>query len=213
MASKIVLVLGAGSNVGANVASYFSKKTYKVAVVSRNPSREVFKTADLLIPADLTDLSTIPSIFAEVRSKLGVPNVVVYNGTYPLFLYTSHASFPQILYIYIYFVIFLFIFLWNFLTRKIGASSNLNGPDPFSIPVDKWAAGVNITTINAYSAVQQAIAGFKELPRDARKTFIYTGNACTHAVLPTIMNLGVGKNAVAHMVKCAVKVHEQDGFR
>ncbi|RDL40075.1 Uncharacterized protein BP5553_00054 [Venustampulla echinocandica] len=177
MASKIVLVIGAGQNIGRSIATHFSGKEYKVAVVSRNPTKEIFNSANLLIRADLSDLSVMPSIFSEVKAKLGVPNVVVYNGTYQ------------------------------------AAYVTLNKPDPFSIPVDEWASSLNVNAISAYAAVQQALAGFKELPTEVPKTFIYTGNCGTHTAIPHLMNLMVGKRVAAHMIECAVKTYEKDGFR
>jgi hypothetical protein len=35
---------------------------------------------DLTIKADLEDPSVVKAIFDKVKAKLGVPNVVVYNG-------------------------------------------------------------------------------------------------------------------------------------
>jgi NAD(P)-dependent dehydrogenase (short-subunit alcohol dehydrogenase family) len=80
MAQNIILVLGAGPNVGLHVAKYFGQKSFKTAAVSRNPTEELRNTVDLTIKADLEDPAVVKNIFDEVRAKLGVPNVVVYNG-------------------------------------------------------------------------------------------------------------------------------------
>ena len=81
MASKILLVLGGGRNIGLSVAKRFHQNGYKVAVVSRTSSSDYDGTADLVIKEDLaTGESGIQSIFKQVREKLGEPGVVVYNG-------------------------------------------------------------------------------------------------------------------------------------
>lgn len=81
MASKILLVLGAGRNIGLSVARRFHQNGYRVAVVMRTPSDAYADAADLVIKADLgKDENSVQSIFKEVREKLGEPGVVVYNG-------------------------------------------------------------------------------------------------------------------------------------
>lgn len=81
--SKIILILGAGPNIGLNIARVFSSKgSYKTVIVSRNPKEEVIKGSDLSLQADFTNPNSIKGIFDEVKEKFGVPNVVVYNGMY-----------------------------------------------------------------------------------------------------------------------------------
>ncbi|KAG4437898.1 hypothetical protein IFR05_006617 [Cadophora sp. M221] len=173
MASNIILILGAGPNSGYHITKYFSDKSYKTAAVARNPSDEVVKAADLVIKADFSDASNIKAIFDEVREKLGVPNVVVYN---------AYAN-------------------------PMGESG-----DPFTIPLDDFVAGLNINMISPYAAMSEAISGFKDLPKETRKTFIYTGNLCMHIVLPAAMNMGLGKRGVGHMIENAVMLYEKEGF-
>ena len=83
MSSNIILILGTGPNVGIHITRHFSENGYKTAAVARNPSVDVNNAADLVIKADFSDASNIKAIFVEVKKKLGVPNVVVYNGTSP----------------------------------------------------------------------------------------------------------------------------------
>jgi NAD(P)-dependent dehydrogenase (short-subunit alcohol dehydrogenase family) len=78
--SPVVVVLGAGPNVGTKVAQKFTSEGYKVAVVSRSGKEVPSSTAALSISADLTNPESIHDIFEQVRSKLGEPSVVVYNG-------------------------------------------------------------------------------------------------------------------------------------
>jgi hypothetical protein len=80
---NILLVLGAGPNVGLSLTQHFSKVgSYKTILVSRNPSPSLKESCDLVISADFEDAKCIHGIFEEVKKKIGVPNVVVYNGTF-----------------------------------------------------------------------------------------------------------------------------------
>jgi NAD(P)-dependent dehydrogenase (short-subunit alcohol dehydrogenase family) len=78
---RIVLILGAGPNVGIKTAQKFTSAGYRVAVASRTGATVPSSTAALSIAADFANPSSIHGIFEEVRSKLGQPSVVVYNGT------------------------------------------------------------------------------------------------------------------------------------
>lgn len=54
------------------------------------------------------------------------------------------------------------------------------GPEPanpLSAPLDDFQKDIAINTVSAYAAAQAAVLGFHKLPSDAKKTFIYTGNA------------------------------------
>ena len=78
--SPVILILGAGSNVGQHVARAFSAKGYRVALAARR-ANEADNTADLVnIPSDLSDPNSVISAFSKVKTLLGVPRVVIYNG-------------------------------------------------------------------------------------------------------------------------------------
>lgn len=80
--SPVILILGAGSRIGKSVAKTFAAKGYKVALASRTAS-EANNTADEIhIQSDFADLGTVANAFAQVKTKLGIPSVVVYNGVY-----------------------------------------------------------------------------------------------------------------------------------
>ena len=81
--SPVLLLLGAGKNIGLHTANLFAKNGYKVALASRSglPLSET-KNDFLNIKADFADPSSLTTVFSEVESKLGVPSVVVYNGIY-----------------------------------------------------------------------------------------------------------------------------------
>ncbi|KAM5354959.1 hypothetical protein ACJ41O_001605 [Fusarium nematophilum] len=80
--NKIVLVLGAGKNIGHGVAQKFRSAGYRVALVSRSvEDRGTTPEGDTTLRADLSNPSSVPSIFAAVKEILGgPPNVVVYNA-------------------------------------------------------------------------------------------------------------------------------------
>lgn len=80
MSSQVVLIFGYGPRIGAAVARAFANRGYKVAVVCR--SDKVADTPDdyLSIKADLSNAYNVEDVFTQVRSKLGIPSVVVYNG-------------------------------------------------------------------------------------------------------------------------------------
>ncbi|KAH8711858.1 putative short-chain dehydrogenases/reductase [Phaeosphaeriaceae sp. PMI808] len=77
--SPIVLILGAGPNIGANVAEQFAEQGYRVVLSSRkqhdgtNPSYSY-------VHGDLAEPKSVVDIFAQVRQNHGEPSVVVYNA-------------------------------------------------------------------------------------------------------------------------------------
>ncbi|KAH8817390.1 putative short-chain dehydrogenase [Xylogone sp. PMI_703] len=79
MSKPILLVLGAGNNVGASTASFFAKQGYRVALVSRSISPKDYPE-HLTIKADLADVEAIKGAFEQVRRELGDPNVVLHNA-------------------------------------------------------------------------------------------------------------------------------------
>jgi len=78
--SKVVLILGAGANVGKHVARTFASQGYKVASTSRT-AKDTENSSDAIhIAADLSDPASVAGVFAKVKASLGIPTVVVYNG-------------------------------------------------------------------------------------------------------------------------------------
>jgi NAD(P)-dependent dehydrogenase (short-subunit alcohol dehydrogenase family) len=76
--SPIILILGAGPNIGQSVARAFAAKGYRVAVASR---KAIGTPEDQLhIPSDFSTPSAVAAAFAKVQEALGIPSVVVYNG-------------------------------------------------------------------------------------------------------------------------------------
>ncbi|KAH6644183.1 hypothetical protein C7974DRAFT_467856 [Boeremia exigua] len=78
------------------------------------------------------------------------------------------------------------------------------GPDPenpVSAPLKEFQNDLAINTTSAYAAAQAAVAGFSKLPKDAKKTFIYTGNNGNTLILPIFLMLGIGKSATWYMIQ------------
>ena len=77
--SPIVLILGAGPNIGANVAKTFAANGYKVVLTSRKAPESV-NPLYTYVQGDLAEPKSVVDIFARVRETCGEPSVVVYNG-------------------------------------------------------------------------------------------------------------------------------------
>ncbi|KAI1472656.1 NAD(P)-binding protein [Daldinia caldariorum] len=98
------------------------------------------------------------------------------------------------------------------------AASLTNPPDkdsPLSIPVDSVVSDLNVNTVSPYAAAQQAVKEWATLPKEARKTFIYTGNILNVSILPlpVFHNLGIGKSASAYWIGVADANYSPQGFR
>ena len=76
--SPVLLILGAGGKVGASVAKLFASKGYKVAVSARTEKPALKES--FFVASNLSDPSSVPSVFEKVKKELGAPSVVVYNG-------------------------------------------------------------------------------------------------------------------------------------
>ncbi|KAK3304957.1 epimerase/hydratase [Chaetomium strumarium] len=76
---KVLFILGGGPRIGHAVAKRFVSQGYKVAIGRRTTDKT---DVDGVLPVyvDVTKAETIQEAFHEVESKLGVPNVVVYNA-------------------------------------------------------------------------------------------------------------------------------------
>src|SRR5205085_1043447 len=96
------------------------------------------------------------------------------------------------------------------------AMTPLPEPDsPLSAPVAGLLSDLNVNTISAYVAAQEALKGFEELPNEARKAFIYTGNWLNTVVvpMPMVFALGVGKSASAYWIGAADGAYASKGYR
>ncbi|KAK8844518.1 hypothetical protein IAR55_006364 [Kwoniella newhampshirensis] len=81
MAAKapVVLILGAGPNIGHAVARTFASNGYKVAVAARSVKEANSTDTHLNIPSDFTKTNDVVDAFEKVKKVFGIPSVVVYN--------------------------------------------------------------------------------------------------------------------------------------
>lgn len=78
--APVALILGAGPNIGAATAKHFTSHGFRVALVARSLLDGIRPNGTLNISADLSLPKIIPEIFEKVKTILGVPSVVIYNG-------------------------------------------------------------------------------------------------------------------------------------
>jgi hypothetical protein len=78
--APVVLILGAGSNIGKAVARIFSSKGYKVALAARSLQEAESTDNQLHISSDLAKTEDVVTAFSMARKVLGIPSVVIYNG-------------------------------------------------------------------------------------------------------------------------------------
>lgn len=79
--SPVVLILGAGPKVGLPTAKAFALKGYKVAVAARSLKEADSTDSQLNIKSDFANPDDVVNAFVKVKSELGTPSVVVYNGS------------------------------------------------------------------------------------------------------------------------------------
>jgi len=85
----------------------------------------------------------------------------------------------------------------------------------FSITADAFDSDLNVNTVSPYVAAQQAVSGWETLPKETKKSFIYTGNILNVSVLPVplMLTLGVGKSASAYWIGVADSLYSAQGSR
>ena len=90
--SNVVLILGAGPKVGLPTAKAFVSKGYKVAIAARSLNEADSTDSQLNIKSDFANPDDVVSAFTKVKSKLGIPSVVIYNGIIPLDMIPKHST-------------------------------------------------------------------------------------------------------------------------
>lgn len=78
--SPVILILGAGPNIGQAVARTFASKGYKVALASRSLVESDSTDNQLNIASDFAKSDDVVNAFKKVNQVFGIPSVVVYNG-------------------------------------------------------------------------------------------------------------------------------------
>ncbi len=82
MSTPVLLILGAGSNIGQHVAKTFASKGYAVALAARSVKESDNTPTQINIASDFSDPSSILTAFNQTKKLLGVPSVVIYNGEF-----------------------------------------------------------------------------------------------------------------------------------
>jgi NAD(P)-dependent dehydrogenase (short-subunit alcohol dehydrogenase family) len=81
--TPIILILGAGPNIGQAVARAFAAKGYRVALAARSV-KEADNTDNILnIPSDFSKTEDVVNAFEQTKKTFGIPSVVIYNGMPP----------------------------------------------------------------------------------------------------------------------------------
>lgn len=66
---------------------------------------------------------------------------------------------------------------------------------------------------SAYLAAQQALSGFRELPLDVPKAFLYTGNTLNEMPIPGVLPFSLAKTAAAMMIEYCANAYGTQGYR
>lgn len=78
-ASPVVLILGAGPNIGKALARTFSAKGYKVGLAARSLKEADSTDTQLNITSDFSKTDDVVDAFSKVKKAFGIPSVVIYN--------------------------------------------------------------------------------------------------------------------------------------
>ena len=79
--SSVLLIIGAGANIGQSVADAFVARGWRVASAARSRHDHAVDDARLDLHVDLSKPETVPTLFAKVKAHFGrPPSAVVYNG-------------------------------------------------------------------------------------------------------------------------------------
>ncbi|KAI1775146.1 hypothetical protein F4818DRAFT_62928 [Hypoxylon cercidicola] len=84
-----------------------------------------------------------------------------------------------------------------------------------SVPAGDVVSDLAVNTVSPYVAAQQAVSGWETLPKETKKTFIYTGNILNVSIIPVpmMLNGGIGKAASAFWVGLADILYSARGYR
>lgn len=78
--SPVILILGAGPNIGQAVARTFASRGYKVALAARSLNEADSTDNQLNIKSDFANTDDVVNAFERVNKVFGIPSVVVYDG-------------------------------------------------------------------------------------------------------------------------------------
>src|SRR5438876_6041001 len=81
---EIALIVGAGSGLSASLARLFSREGMRVAIAARNAAKLAAlseETGAQSFGCDAVGPDQVARLFDDVESRLGMPDVVVYNAS------------------------------------------------------------------------------------------------------------------------------------
>lgn len=193
--SRVALIFGVGSNVGAGLVKAFLGAGYRVATVSRSKPSSPPSSSTLSIQADLSDTSTVPGVFSQL-SAVGwpAPSVVIWNAAS---VTRPAASDPE-----------------NPLEVSL---------DGFDRDLALMVRSPYVAAREAVRAWKKAKEeGEREeeaaaaVAAGSRKgTFIMTGNLTPKKIVPVplLVDLGVGKSAANYWVGLSDATFRKEGIR
>lgn len=206
--AKVLFILGGGSRIGHSVATRFLREGYKVAI-GRRTIGEVIDQPGLegvvFVVVDLTDRTSVETAFQEVESKIGIPNVVVYNGRELNSPCTSDV---------VLLPAYGFANLW-LIAAALTFPSDVG--DPFMIRPSDFEQNLAVNVSGAYAALHYSTRGFLALKEtgsdELPKVFIETGNVTPFQPNAAAITLGSGKAALAYLVQVGAETYADHGFR
>lgn len=186
--SRVALIVGAGSNIGASLVKGFLAAGYRVATVSRsNPattssSNKNNEDCYHAIQADASDPSSIPRIFADLSSA------------------KKDWAFPSVI-------------VWNAATLTPPSTAD----NPLGISLEALDRDLGLMIKSPFLAAQTAVEVWKETSGEEKRkgTFIMTGNILPRKILPMprLVTSGIGKSGANFWVGLADVVLKDKGIR
>jgi NAD(P)-dependent dehydrogenase (short-subunit alcohol dehydrogenase family) len=79
------LIVGVGAGLSSSLARLFASQGIKIALTARNTEKLsdlANDTGAMTTKCDVGDVTSVDAMWAEVKHKIGVPNIVVYNPSY-----------------------------------------------------------------------------------------------------------------------------------
>jgi hypothetical protein len=95
----------------------------------------------------------------------------------------------------------------------VAAATFTPADDPFAITLEDFKRDQAVNLESCFVAAKEAVAGFKELPASASRTFVYTGNVLNVAMIPQFLSAGAGKAGGAYMMQTAADAYKEAGYK
>ena len=105
MKSKLILITGASSGIGAEMAKQFAQQGHTVLLLARNQQKLEEVTAEIkqhggqafCYPADVGEYDQVESITNTIKQTHGIPDVLINNAGSGLWRFIEETSYEQIL--------------------------------------------------------------------------------------------------------------------